>query len=34
MPAYSVYKIPQHAVLDNDGGMIIGQENMKIQRQA
>jgi hypothetical protein len=34
MAAYSIYKIPQKAVLDNNGGMIIRQEKRKTQRQA
>jgi hypothetical protein len=34
MAAYSIYKIPQEAVLDNNGGIIIQQENRKTQIQA
>jgi hypothetical protein len=34
MAAYSIYKILQEAVLDNNGGMIIRQENKKTERQA
>jgi len=31
---YSIYKIPQEALLDNKRGMIFRQEKRKSQRQA